>query len=158
MFIAGRYRIDDDFKVHNIVTDENPDGDFVYDPFQPGINVLPFWGVMCTTFWGLNRANRNYLIRTTLKSELETLQFKKFWLFWFCDGDFNEQKELFFYDNNISINGVAKEKAYSVLNIFNHLLEKQVDLLIEKTKGEYQNGLNIGGISPDIMEQMKVND
>lgn len=148
MFIAGRYKIDDNFNVHNIITADHPEGDYIYDPYS-GKDVLPFWGVMVTTFWGLDTANREYLIRHTEKDKLQELQFKKFWLFWFSDGDINDQKELFFFGDT------AKEKAYSILNIFNHLHEKQVDLLLKKTKEEFESGLNIGGISKDISDQIK---
>ena len=156
MFVAGRYKIDDDFKVHNIITNEHPNGDYTYDPFG-GKEVLPFWGVMCTTFWGLDTANREYIINNYPKSELENIQFKKFWLFWFSDGDINDQKELFFFNQTGDNSDIAKEKAYSVLSIFNHLLEKQVDNLIKKTKEEYKNGLNIGGIPSDIEDHIRNN-
>ena len=87
---------------------------------------------MVTTFWGLNEANRKYLIENSPKEELENLQFRKFWIFWFCNGDLNDQIELFFMEPT------AKEHAYSFLQVFNHLQEVQIDLLIEKTKNEYQ--------------------
>lgn len=136
MFKIERYSIDDEFKVHGIITDENPDGDFIYNPYALK-EVLPFWGTLVTTFWGLSEANRNYLIKTTPKEELENLQFKKYWIFWFCNGDLNDQKELFF------IEPTAKEHAYSVLQIFNHLQETQIDLLIDKTKTEYETSKNL---------------
>ena len=148
MLIAGRYKITDDFKVHNIITDEYPNGDFTFDPFQDK-ETIPFWGVLCTTFWGLAQHNREYIIATTPKDKLELLQFEKYWLFWFCDGDLNEQKELFFLGH------AAKENAYSVLQVFNHLLEKQVDKLIASTREEYRQNLNIGGISSNVEEQIK---
>ena len=151
MLIAGRYKITDDFKVHNIITEQHPDGNFVYDPFEQSNHseVLPFWGVMCTTFWGLTEHNRQYLINTVPKNKLEELQFEKFWLFWFCDGDLNDQKEMFFYGYS------AKEYAYSILQVFNHLLEVQIDKLINATREEYQRNLNVGGIPTSIEDQIK---
>ena len=148
MFIAGRYRIDDEYKVHNIITKDNPNGNFVYDPFVSK-EVLPFWGVMCTTFWGLNEENRDYLINTIDEDKLQEIQFNKFWIFWFSDGDLNEQKELFFYGN------AAKENAYTVQQIFNHLLEKQIDKLLIKTREEFFTQMNIGGLSKDIDAQLR---
>lgn len=148
MFITGRYKIDDEFKVHNIITNEHPEGDYIYDPFEKK-EVLPFWGVLCTTFWGLELANREYLIAHTTKDQLKELQFQKFWVFWFSDGNLNDQKELFFTGTT------AKEHAYSVQHIFNHLLEKQVDKLLAATKKEYLDNLNFGGITPDIEEHLR---
>lgn len=152
MFVAGRYQIDNNFKVYNIITEDNPEGDYIYDPFDQThyTETLPFWGVMCTTFWGLNNPNRQYLIKHTPKEELQDLQFKKFWLFWFADGELNNQKELMFFGDN----EVAKQKAYAVQQIFNHLLEKQVDKLISNAKEQFQDGLNIGGVSGDISEHI----
>ena len=130
MFKVDRYRIDDDYKVHNIITEHNPDGDYTYDPFT-NKETIPFWGVMCTTFWGLQNANREYLIANYPKEKLESLQFMKFWLFWFSDGDLADQKELMFFEGN------AKEHALTVQHIFNHLHEKQVEKIIAKARDEY---------------------
>jgi hypothetical protein len=131
MFKVERYHIDDQFKVHGIVSNENPNGDGIYNPYEVK-EVLPFWGTLVTTFWGLSEANRTFLINNISKEELEELQFKKFWIFWFCNGDIDSQTELFFYGPS------AKENAYSVLQVFNHLHEIQIDRLIEKTKQEYK--------------------
>ena len=131
MLKIERYYIDKEFKVHGIISDKFPNGDGIYDPYELK-EVLPFWGTMVTTFWGLNEANRKYLIENSPKEELENLQFRKFWIFWFCNGDLNDQMELFFTEPT------AKEHAYSFLQVFNQLQEVQIDLLIEKTKNEYQ--------------------
>lgn len=131
MLKIERYYIDKEFRVHGIISDKFPNGDGIYDPYELK-EVLPFWGTMVTTFWGLNEANRKYLIENSPKEELENLQFRKFWIFWFCNGDLNDQIELFFMEPT------AKEHAYSFLQVFNHLQEVQIDLLIEKTKNEYQ--------------------
>ena len=152
MFIVERYKIDDNYKVHNIITDTNPNGTYTYDPFSNN-ETLPFWGVMCTTFWGLNEANRNYIINNIKDTEnIEKYQFSKYWLFWFSDGDLNNQRELFFMGNN------AKEHALTVQHIFNHLLEKQVDRLIDSTKEEYSNYSltnNNSSFYKDLTEQIK---
>lgn len=136
MFTAERYHIDNEFKVHGIIRDENPNGDGIYDPFALK-KVLPFWGCLVTTFWGLNDANRKYLIENTPKEELEKIQFQKFWIFWFCNGDIDSQIELFF------MSPTGKEHAYNVLQIFNHLQEVQVDRLISKTIEEFQSAKHI---------------
>lgn len=155
MFKAGRYEIDNDFKVYNIITDDYPDGDYIHDPFDKSKNgeTLPFWGVLCTTFWGLNLANRGYLLKHTPKEDLQNIQFKKFWIFWFTDGDLNEQKELMFFGDD----EVAKQKAYAVQQIFNHLLEKQVERVISEAKANLQDGLNLGGVSSEVSDHMMNN-
>lgn len=130
MFKVERYHIDDEFKVHGIISETNPNGDGIYDPYELK-EVLPFWGTLVTTFWGLSEANRTFLINNTPKNKLEEIQFKKFWIFWFCNGDINSQTELFFYGDS------AKENAYSVLQIFNHLHEVQIEKLLEQTKHDY---------------------
>lgn len=132
MLKIGRYDITNDFKVKNIISEKNPQGDGIYDPYELK-EVLPFWGTLVTTFWGLSTVNREYLINTTSKDELEMLNFEKFWIFWFCNGDLNDQIELFFTGQT------AKEQANSVLQVFNHLQEVQVDNLIRKTKEEFIN-------------------
>ena len=131
MFKVDRYKIDDEYKVHGIITDDHPDGDYTFDPFS-NKETIPFWGVLCTTFWGLTNSNREFLINNYPKDKLESLQFTKFWVFWFSDGDINDQKELVFFEGN------AKEHALTVQHIFNHLLEKQIDKLIIESKEEYQ--------------------
>lgn len=151
MFIADRYKIDNEFRVHNLITSTHPEGDYIYDPFEKK-EVLPFWGVMCTSFWGLDGANREYLLRHSKPEELENLQFQVFWVFWFSDNDLDDQKELFFYGS------LAKEHAYSVQNIFNHLLEKQVKKVIEDAKALYREN-NLAAINAssfkDLQEQIK---
>lgn len=136
MLNIGRYYINNDFKVHGIISENNPNGDGIYDPYESK-EVLPFWGNLVTTFWGLNDANRKYLIENLTKEELKEFQFKKYWVFWFCNGDFNNQIELFFYDEN------AKDNSYKILQIFNHLHEVQVDRLLEKSKKEFYENLKL---------------
>ena len=125
----GRYEITDDFKVLGIITDN---GIVDYDPFESK-EILPTWGVYCTTFYGLNEANRLYLINNSTKEELETLQYQIFWVFWFADTSLSDQKELFFYEDQKNWNRNAKDSAYSVLNIFNSLLEANVRRLLNQT-------------------------
>ena len=125
----GIYLLGEDFKIENIITE---DGIITYDPFERG-EVIPIWGNNCTTFWGLNGANRKHLIDTLSEEALKEIQFQVFWVFWFCDdGDLTNTKELMFFGNE------AKEKSYKMLNIFNQLLLVNVNRLIELTKSDYE--------------------
>lgn len=151
MFVAGRYKIGNDYKVHNLICASHPNGDYIYDPFA-NKEVLPFWGVLCTTFWGLDGANREYLIKNSSQEEIENLQFKKFWVFWFVDGDMDDQKEMFFHGE------YAKEKALSIQQIFNSLLERQVDKVLVDAREYYKNNKlgSLGNITiTELQEQMK---
>lgn len=127
----GRYKIDSSGKVSNIVCKESPEGNFCFDPFEKK-SILPFWGVLCTTFEGLNSWNKEYLLNNIERYNvtINELRLQKFWLFWFSDGDLNNQKELFF------IGSKAKESAYLVQHIFNEVLETNVDALLNKIKSD----------------------
>lgn len=126
---VGRYIIDNTYKVHNIICKEDPTGQFTYDPFTKK-GVLPFWGVMCTTFEGLNEFNKKYITDhlEEIGYDIQTIRLEKFWLFWFCDGSLEDQKELFFMGTK------AKEHAYLVQHVFNSLLESNIDNIIRNLK------------------------
>lgn len=123
----GNYEITNDFKVLGIVTDK---GLIDYDPFESK-EIIPTWGVYCTTYWGLNEANRLHLANTLSKEALESIQYKVFWIFWFADTSLMDQKELVFYD--VDGEPDSKNLAYVVLNIFNSLLESNVRRLLNQT-------------------------
>lgn len=127
----GMYEITDDYKVFGIITDK---GEITFDPFESS-EIIPTWGVYCTTFWGLNEANRMHLTKTLPKEILETIQTEIFWVFWFADTSLSDQKELFFFhDNGRGISCTEpKREAYAVLNIFNSLLEANVSRLLRQT-------------------------
>lgn len=126
----GRYEITDDFKVLGIITDN---GIINYDPFESK-EIIPTWGVYCTTFYGLSEANRLYLINNLTEKELEIIQYQIFWVFWFADTSLSDQKELFFYKEVDGYPGPSpKSDAYAVLNIFNSLLEANVQRLLNQT-------------------------
>lgn len=124
--ICGNYEITDDFKVIGIVTDT---GLIEYDPFASK-EIIPTWGVYCTTYWGLNEANRIHLAHILSKEALESIQYKLFWVFWFADTSLMDQKEMFFTEDDCEN---PKKMAYEVLNIFNSLLETNVRRLLNQT-------------------------
>lgn len=127
----GMYEIDNDYKVYGIIVDGAQQ---IYDPFESK-EIIPTWGVYCTTFWGLNEDNRMYLTKTLPKELLESIQTEIFWVFWFADTSLSDQKELFFFhDQGCGISCTnPKREAYNVLNIFNSLLETNVRRLLKQT-------------------------
>lgn len=127
----GIYQIDEKYQVHGII---GKDGFETYNPFN-GQKVLPFWGTLCTTFSGLNEINQKYLEENCEKIGIDKMDllFTKFWLFWFCDGSLENQKELFFMGPQ------AKIDAHKMLHIFNTLLEMNIDKLIASTKESIKN-------------------
>ena len=64
---------------------------------------------------------------------IQSIRLEKFWLFWFCDGSLEDQKELFF------LNDKAKENAYLVQHVFNSLLESNIDNILLKIKTDISN-------------------
>ena len=134
MIKVGRYIIDNTYKVHNIICSENKDGTFIFDPFE-NKETIPFWGVMCTTFEGLNQENKQYIMDhlDEYNYTIQSIRLEKFWLFWFCDGSLEDQKELFF------LNDKAKENAYLVQHVFNSLLESNIDNILLKIKTDISN-------------------
>lgn len=119
----GRYQIDSEYKVHGIITEENPDGTGIFDPFEKA--NIPTWGVYCTSYEGLNDANKNYLKTMTL-NKLK-YQCELYWVFWFVTDDGN--RELFFLSEED-----GKKEAYQMLQIFNNLLEINVRKILDDVK------------------------
>ena len=121
----GRYVITDDYIVKNLITEEFPDGDGVFNPFEK--EQIPLWGVYCTSYEGLNPSIKNYIMKNTKNKIAEQLEL--YWVFWFCDGSLENIIEMFF------IGVEARTNANLVQHIFNSLLEQNVTKIINDLKG-----------------------
>lgn len=129
--IIGRYEIGDDYIVKNIISDEFPNGNGVFNPFEK--EQIPLWGVYCTSYEGLNQSIKNYIMANTKNKILDQLEL--YWVFWFCDGSLENIEELYF------VGSEARSNANLVQHIFNSLLEQNVSKILDDLRNQLkENG------------------
>ena len=119
----GRYFINEEFDVLNIINENHPNGDGKYTSF--GKENLPLWGACPSTFSSLSKANQKYILDNleefNIKSEVDA-QLAKIWVFWFTkNNNLNQMEELFF------IGLEARNNALLMQHIFNSLHEQMIE-------------------------------